>query len=170
MSGGRMHSSRAFGNPGSVSRRLLSYAAVTVIVVAVVVTIVVIMMRTPGPNPPDDQDAFARIEEETEALSPDQRPQIEVLNGCGITGIAATVHEYLRDKGFDVVNVENASGFDYEETLVIDRGGDIRVARALARDLGTDNVIRQVRADLVLQATVILGMDYRTLKPFQDGP
>ena len=52
--------------------------------------------------------------------------------------------------------------------LVIDRGGDVRVARRVARLLGTENVIRQVRPDLMLQVTVILGSDYRQLEPFDE--
>jgi len=80
--------------------------------------------------------------------------------------VAATTHEYLRRFGFDVVNVENAAAFDYSETIVIDRGGDEQVARRLARVLGTENVIRQVRPDLMLQVTVILGSDYEELDPY----
>ncbi len=91
---------------------------------------------------------------------------MEVLNGCGVSGVAATTHEYLRQFGFDVVNVENAPAFDYAETIVIDRGGDEQVARRLARVIGTGNVIRQVRPDLMLQVTVILGADYEGLNPY----
>ena len=152
-----------------MTRRLLAYGGSLVAIAAVVVVVVVVVMRTPGGGQQPVEDAFQLLEEGQAALSPDQRPQIEVLNGCGVSGIAAQVHEFLREKGFDVVNVENARGFDYSETLVIDRGGDIRIARALARALGTENVIRQVRPDLVLHATVILGEDYKTLTPFKDA-
>ena len=147
---------------------MLAYGGSVVVVAAIVVIVVVVMMRTPGTEPEVTPDAFSLLEEGEEALSPDQRPQIEILNGCGVSGIAARAHEFLRERGFDVVNVENARGFDYEETLVIDRGGDIRVARALAQALGTENIIRQVRPDLVLQATVILGRDYLELRPYRN--
>jgi hypothetical protein len=151
-----------------MTRRILAYGGSVVAVAAIVVTVVVVMMQTPGEQPETGPDAFELLEEGQATLSPDQRPQIEILNGCGVSGIAAQAHEFLRERGFDVVNVENARSFDYEETLVIDRGGDIRIARALAQALGTDNVIRQVRPDLVLQATVILGEDYQTLRPYRN--
>ena len=153
-----------------MSRRLLAWAVSVTAIAALVVTVVAIMVRSPdrGSGPADDP--FRRLSEENAALAPDQRPQIEVLNGCGVSGIAARAQDFLRERGYDVVNVENARDFQYEETLVIDRGGDVRVARALGRDLGTHNVIRQVRPDLVLQATVILGNDYRTLAPYRENP
>jgi hypothetical protein len=111
-------------------------------------------------------DAFSEIgDPDTEA--PDTRPQVEVLNGCGVSGVAARAQEYLIEAGFDVVNTENADGFDYLETIVIDRGGDVALARRVARSLGTPNVIRQVRPDLMLQVTVILGADYAGLRPYE---
>lgn len=150
-----------------MSRRLLSYGAAVAAVVVVVVAVVGLMMsERRGEDQPED--AFAQLEQSEALESPDERPQVEILNGCGISGIAARTHEYLRGSGFDVVNVENARAFDYGETLVIDRGGDVRVARRLARLLGTGNVIRQVRPDLMLQVTVILGSDYRQLEPFDE--
>ena len=153
-----------------MSRRLLAWAVSVTAIAALVVAVVAIMVRSPDRGSGRADDPFRRLSEENAALAPDQRPQIEVLNGCGVSGIAARAQDFLRERGYDVVNVENARDFQYEETLVIDRGGDVRVARALGRDLGTLNVIRQVRPDLVLQATVILGNDYRTLAPYRENP
>ncbi|MCK4773122.1 MAG: LytR C-terminal domain-containing protein [Candidatus Latescibacteria bacterium] len=150
---------------GSVSSRVLTYAGVVAAVVIVVVAVVALMMAE-RPERETPRDAFAELEAAWGIDSPDSRPQVEVLNGCGVSGIAARAHEYLRRLGFDVVNVENAPAFDYEKTLVIDRGGDEGIARRVARFLGTDNVIRQVRPELMLQVTVILGKDYRSLKPY----
>lgn len=152
---------------GSVSRRVLFYGGAIAAVVVVVVAVVGLMMAERREEQPQ-RDAFTELEEAQDIGLPDQRPQVEVLNGCGVSGIAAQAQEYLRDLDFDVVNVDNATAFDYEETLVIDRGGDERIARRVARLLGTDNVIRQIRPELMLQVTVILGRDYRTLKPYGD--
>ncbi len=147
-------------------KRFLSYLAATSGVVVVVVAVVGLMMceRREKVVPTDSFTELAQAGDERE--SPDQRPQVEVLNGCGVSGVAALTHAYLRRFGFDVVNVENAAAFDYEETIVIDRGGDEQVARRLARIIGTENVIRQVRPDLMLQVTVILGADYEDLNPY----
>lgn len=147
-------------------KRFLSYLAATSGVVVVVVAVVGLMMceRREEVVP---TDSFTELEQAgDERGSPDQRPQVEVLNGCGVSGVAALTHAYLRRFGFDVVNVENAAAFDYEETIVIDRGGDEQVARRLARIIGTENIIRQVRPDLMLQVTVILGADYEDLNPY----
>ena len=163
MAGTRPSGGRGF--PGSVSRRVVAYAGVVAAVVVVVVAVVAIMMSE-GPRGDAHRDAFAELEAAGSIESPDSRPQVEVLNGCGVSGVAAQAHEYLRRLGFDVVNVENAPAFDYEETIVIDRGGDEGIARRVARFLGTENVIRQVRPELMLQVTVIIGRDFRTLKPY----
>lgn len=146
---------------------MLTYGGVLAVVTLFVVVIVVMLVgREPAGGP--ETDEFQLLSESAEETMPDRRPQVEVLNGCGVGGIAAQAQEYLRERGFDVVNVENAKDFEYPETLVIDRGGDEAVARGLARALGTENVIRQVRPDLLLEATVILGEDYRQLKPYRE--
>ena len=47
-------------------------------------------------------------EEKTEQISPIRRNlQIEILNGCGINGIAKIFAEYLRQEGYDVINTDN---------------------------------------------------------------
>ena len=152
---------------GSVGSRILSYGGIVFVVTLFVVVIVAMLVREdPATDPSTDE--FELLSQQSEETVLDRRPQVEVLNGCGVGGIAAEAQDYLRERGYDVVNVENAKDFEYPETLVIDRGGDESVARALARSLGTENVIRQVRPDLLLEATVILGDDYRGLKPYRE--
>ena len=154
------------GDGGSVLGRLLSYGGVLVFVVLLVTAVVALLVQPRSGS--IDPDEFTRLAQEAGTPPPDQRAQIEVLNGCGVSGIAARVHDFLRERSYDVVNVENARSFDYAETLIIDRGGDERIARDVARALGTENVIRQVRPDLLLEVTVILGRDYRSLQPYRD--
>ncbi|MFC1627589.1 LytR C-terminal domain-containing protein [Gemmatimonadota bacterium] len=147
-------------------KRFLTYLGATSGVVVAVVAVVGLMMCEQREEAVPT-DSFTELEQAGDLReSADQRPQVEVLNGCGISGVAALTHEYLRRFGFDVVNVENAASFDYRETIVIDRGGDEQVARRLARIIDTENVIRQVRPDLMLQVTVILGADYEHLNPY----
>ena len=150
---------------GSLSGRIFTYIGVLASVVVIVVAVVALMIAQ-RPERKDPRYAFTELEAARNVESPDSRPQVEVLNGCGVSNVAAQAHEYLKRLGFDVVNVENARAFDYEKTLVIDRSGDVEIARRIARFLGTENVICQVRPELMLQVTVILGKDYRTLKPY----
>lgn len=94
--------------------------------------------------------------------------QLEVLNGCGITGIAEKFTNYLREENFDVVQVGNYRSFDIDNTLVVDRTGDKSNAFKVAETLGIDskNVIQQINNDYFLDVSLIIGKDFNRLKPF----
>lgn len=102
------------------------------------------------------------IEEEPKIL------QIEVLNGCGVSGVAAKYTEYLRKEGFDVVRTENYETFNVLKTVVIDRRGKIQNSIRIASSLGfgEDRVLQEVNEAYLIDATVILGKDYRHLSPW----
>ncbi len=91
-----------------------------------------------------------------------QRVRVEVLNGAGDVGAAAQVTEYLRDAGFDVKTYGNASGFDYEATVVLDRSGLPGAAEAVAGALNGAALRQELDPELYLDATVILGSDWRS--------
>ncbi|MCS7081433.1 MAG: LytR C-terminal domain-containing protein [Bacteroidetes bacterium] len=97
--------------------------------------------------------------------------QLEVRNGTGVPRLAQRVTEYLQERGFDVVEYGNHDRFDVPETLVISRTGDQEAARRVAVALGLDpeRVLRQPDPQAYLDVTVILGADYRTLKPMREG-
>jgi len=92
--------------------------------------------------------------------------QVEVLNGCGITGIAAEVGEFLHSKGFDVVKISDFESYNMPNSLVIDRVGIWDFASKVANAMGTDAVIQQVAPELLLDVSVIIGNDYQKLSPF----
>jgi hypothetical protein len=94
--------------------------------------------------------------------------QVEVRNGCGVSGVAAVATRYLRRRGFDVVEVGDYTSFEEPISLVIDRVGDPEAARKIAYALGIDpaHIVEDVRLDYFLDATVVLGKDYASLKPF----
>lgn len=95
--------------------------------------------------------------------------QIDVLNGCGIPGIAIKFTDYLRARGFDVLEMGNYKSFDVEETIVIDRSGRLENARKVAYALGVNNknIIQQVSKDSYLDCSVVIGKDYYSLKPMK---
>lgn len=98
--------------------------------------------------------------------------RLEILNGCGIDGLARTARNYLRKKGFDIRDSRDADRWDYERTLVIDRVGKLENAHKVADALGVDEdaVLQQLNPDLVdIDVTVVLGKDYRRLWLFK-GP
>ncbi len=83
-----------------------------------------------------------------------------VLNGCGVEGVGLRTAKYLRTHGYDVVDFRNADHFGYEETIVIDRTGDLASARSLARLLRIGNVIQQVPETPLVDIKLIVGKDY----------
>lgn len=93
--------------------------------------------------------------------------QTEVLNGCGVSGLADRFTDYLRNNGVDVVNSGNYFTFDVKETLVIDRIGNKANAEKIAELLGVNrnNVIQQLSDEYFLDVSVIIGKDYFKLKP-----
>ena len=92
--------------------------------------------------------------------------QIEVLNGCGVPGIATRFTNALRNNGFDVVDSGNFESFDVRETIVIDRSGNLDHAIRIARALGIseENIIRETSPNFYLDATVVIGSDFEKLK------
>ena len=88
--------------------------------------------------------------------------KVEVLNGCGVNGIARVVGNRLRETGFDVMTLDNADRFDYPESIVIDRLGTPEEADRVAETLGISNRIQQIVPDpfRIESVTVIIGKDY----------
>ncbi|MFQ5746032.1 MAG: LytR C-terminal domain-containing protein [Gemmatimonadota bacterium] len=93
------------------------------------------------------------------------RVSVEVLNGSGDPGAARRVAERLREMGFDVKTFGNAQSFAHSVTSVLDRSGRPGAARRIADSLGVTAVVTDRRPDLYLDATVILGRDWRRLIP-----
>lgn len=97
--------------------------------------------------------------------------QIEVLNACGVGGIAETATKYLRRRGLDVVNSGNHDTFDLELTEIVDRRGDLEAAYQVADLVGVprERVRQEIDTELFLDVSVLLGRDHTLLKPF-DSP
>jgi hypothetical protein len=98
--------------------------------------------------------------------------QVEVRNGAGVDHLAERTTQYLRDQGFDVVDVGNHSSFDQKRSVVIDRDGNPEAARNVAEALGIppERVRKDLKPQYYLDASVILGHDYKQLRPFQEAP
>lgn len=91
--------------------------------------------------------------------------QLEVLNGCGITGIATRFTDKLREYGFDVVETGNYDHFDVSNTFVISRSGQMENAYRVADALGISRkqVLREQAPEFYLDVTLIIGSDYESL-------
>ena len=97
------------------------------------------------------------------------RIQVEVLNGCGVSGVAEKLTDYLRINNIDVVNLGNYRSFEIENSIIIGRNEKIHNAEIVAAIVGLDdqNIIQQINPDYMLDVTFILGKDYRDLIPLK---
>ena len=97
------------------------------------------------------------------------RIQVEVLNGCGVSGVAEKLTDYLRINNIDVVNLGNYRSFEIENSIIIGRNEKIYNAEKVAAIVGLDNqnIIQQINPDYLLDVTFILGKDYRDLIPLK---
>ena len=97
------------------------------------------------------------------------RIQVEVLNGCGVSGVAEKLTDYLRTNNIDVVNLGNYRSFEIENSIIIGRNEKIYNAKKVAAIVGLDeqNIIQQINHDYMLDVTFILGKDYRDLIPLK---
>lgn len=89
--------------------------------------------------------------------------QIQILNGCGKSGVAEAFRDFLTGYGFDVIEFGNAREWNYEHTLVVARADSDRIARDMARVLGTPRVLHLRSPESLVEATVIIGKDYEEL-------
>ena len=101
--------------------------------------------------------------------------QVEVLNGCGVSGVAHKFTDYLRARGVDVVKTDNykeleVEKFNMPKTLVVDRKWNMLNAVHVADLLGMDTqrVVQEINEAFLVDATVIIGQDFRKLKVWQN--
>lgn len=94
--------------------------------------------------------------------------RIEVLNGTGESGAAKTVARALMKKKIDVLYVDNADSFDYPESVLIARKRKSQI-KSLGELLGCGRFIEQLKDDGMVDATLIIGADYRTLNLGLEG-
>jgi len=112
---------------------------------------------------------LTQVDEFVPANVPYQGIVIEVLNGCGVPGIAQKFTNYLRAEGFDVIYTGNADRMDYPGTVLIervdsrDKSGEVN--RTL--QLSPQAVIQKLDLSLQVDLTLILGRDYSQLPVYQ---
>jgi hypothetical protein len=109
-----------------------------------------------------DDDARIVVDERERSI------QLDVVNAAGTSRLAQKLTEYLRSKGFDVVEIGTLRD-QLEKTLVIDRSGNAGAALRVAEAIGVlpDQVVQKIDRNLYLDVSVFIGKDYQTLKPFR---
>jgi hypothetical protein len=137
------------------------------IVIAVLAVVVFFLLYSFITNTFIDRPVDWTAESSEDGESSAEIIQLDVLNGCGASGVAQRFTDFLRKRNFDVVQSANYKTFDVEESLVIDRTGDLETARKVAYALGIEerNIVQQINPDYYLNVSVVIGRDYDTLKP-----
>ena len=96
------------------------------------------------------------------------RAEIEVLNGCGETGVANLFTKFLRSEGYDVIEIKNADNFKYKETIILFHNKEIQEkAKVLSKilDINQDNI--KFNKNSVWDLSLIIGSDYKNLSSFE---
>ena len=125
-----------------------------------------LIMNTPG-SKGDNKSGDTTKRQLTN--QPNLSIQINILNATGENRIAARFRDFLKTKGFDVVDMGNYKA-EVEKSMVVDLIGDISKARRVADAVGVShrNVVQQIDKSKYIDASVIIGKDYNELKPFTD--
>lgn len=94
--------------------------------------------------------------------------QVNVVNACGATGMASKFTEFLRARKFDVPEYSTATVKE-PYSKVIDRVGDPLSAQKVAYALGIapERIETEIDSSLYLRATVVIGEDYKGLRPMK---
>lgn len=104
-----------------------------------------------------------------EAITPlEHKIQIEILNGCGVDGVAKIFQSILREQGFDVVNTENYTlngklFWQVEKSFIIDQIGVAEYAKLVAKALGipADNIENRENPAAIFEVSIVIGKDYK---------
>ena len=94
------------------------------------------------------------------------KAEIEILNGCGESGIANLYANFLRQQGFDVIDSKNADNFDYLNTnILVHKEEMMPIAKDLAKILEIKKI--QLNKGGMWDLSLIIGKDYKNLDSFE---
>ncbi len=112
----------------------------------------------------------------TEETAVEHFINLQVLNGCGERGVANMMANAIEVAVVEplmvrVIDTDNFDNFGVEKTFVISRSEDKTAAELLTRQLGIDETVayRAIEDNyLGINATLVLGKDYREVFDFDD--
>ena len=94
--------------------------------------------------------------------------EVEVLNGCGESGVANLYTNFLRKNDFDVIEIKNADNFNFTNTLLlVSNANNNKVANKLAELLTIKEENIRIDKNIVWDFSIIIGKDYKNLKSFE---
>ncbi len=116
-------------------------------------------------SPPVDTE----IPADNGSTKKEQTIQVEILNGTKIGGLAKKTMEFLRKRHFDVLSIGNWSNDSMQTTIIFDNLGNIAASKKVAEALGIPDslIILRIDSSLLLNTTIVIGYDYKRMKPFK---
>ncbi len=92
---------------------------------------------------------------------------IDVLNGCGVPGLAKKIQKWLEVRGYHVRDTDNADRHDYPRSFIQLREGSRATAEALANSVGINPTrivdVRSPNKKEAVHLSLIIGLDYKEL-------
>ncbi len=114
-------------------------------------------------------DTPKMLAKEMYSADPIKNIKVEILNGCGIKGIAAKTSDFLRSEHrIDVIRSDNADKYDYSKTIIIGRNEDLdkilSISNAFGISINNTNHIQHIPDEtLGIDITIILGKDINSI-------
>lgn len=90
-----------------------------------------------------------------------QEIKVQVLNGSGKGGVARIIRDKLVRNRYNVIEFGNADSQNYEETLILDRSGNMKKAIKVSSLLKCNNVFPKINKFILIDVTIIVGKDYK---------
>ncbi|KXK04149.1 MAG: hypothetical protein UZ04_CHB001001187 [Chlorobi bacterium OLB4] len=126
--------------------------------------------KSPEVQPPPE--TISQIPDSNNQNQSGRKLQIDVRNASGVNGVASKFTDYLRQNGFDVVEIGNFETSDEDVTIILDRkGNNKKTLGKISSALGISekNIVEEIDKSLYLDATVVIGKDFNELKPFTES-
>ncbi len=89
----------------------------------------------------------------------EQQIKIKILNGTGVKGLAMKLRYKFVNEGINVQEFGNVSNQLFENTLIINRKGELGPARKVSELLGVSQIYHSVDSSQLNNVLVIVGMD-----------
>ena len=94
--------------------------------------------------------------------------KMEILNGCGDSGVASRYTKFLMSLGYDVLDNSNASSFNYEKSIIKLHTANRDMAKEIAKAMGIEeeSIAEELNPNLTFDVSLILGKDYKKLESY----
>ena len=154
-----------------LKKSIINYTLnITIIILIIVCGYLIFSLLTNSVVNKNKQQNSKQDTAKTITNQPNLSIQVEILNGTGENRVGAIFRDYLKKKGYDVVELGNYKSSDVEKTMIIDRIGDTKKAQRISDVLGISGrfISQQINRELYIDASIIIGKDFNELKPYTD--